>query len=361
MLQVHILTEGFVSPNGRGFLFPIMLNAALVRDLGVNVRIFARAAASLRDCDVLIVDSKVFRRRWSQDADGILRTLDRWRESVAALLYFDTTDSTGWLQVEVLPLVDRYYKNQLLADRTLYLKSRYGHRLFTDHYHRQVGVVDDSPAWSVPVDGPELLGKLRVSWNSGLADYSVMGPARMALYRRLPTRVLLSPRRRFTPPASHRPIDLSCRFGIDYARASIAWQRRNIRRRLAGRATTGRIGRRAYFRELQRSKIVVSPFGWGGLNYRDFEAFLTGGLLLKPDMQHIKTWPDLYRAGETMIAHRWDLEDLEPVIEQYLSDADARETIATRGQDTYRRYVASTGGRGEFAERFHRIVREALA
>ena len=34
-----------------------------------------------------------------------------------------------------------------------------------------------------------------------------------------------------------------------------------------------------------KSKIVISPFGWGEITLKDFETFLTQGLLIKP-----KTW-----------------------------------------------------------------------
>jgi hypothetical protein len=59
---------------------------------------------------------------------------------------------------------------------------------------------------------------------------------------------------------------------------------------------------------------VVSPFGFGEITLKDFEVFLTGGLLLKPDMSHMQTWPDVFRAGETMAAHAWDLSDFEDTV-----------------------------------------------
>ena len=40
MRRVHILTEGFVSPNGRAFLFPILTNDRRLRELGLDVRLF---------------------------------------------------------------------------------------------------------------------------------------------------------------------------------------------------------------------------------------------------------------------------------------------------------------------------------
>ena len=59
-----------------------------------------------------------------------------------------------------------------------------------------------------------------------------------------------------------------------------------------------RIGRKNYLSELSKSKISVSPFGWGEIAYRDFETFLHKSILLKPSMSHISTWPKLYQENK---------------------------------------------------------------
>ena len=117
-----------------------------------------------------------------------------------------------------------------------------------------------------------------------------------------------------------------------------------------------RIGRWAYFSELKKSKLVVSPFGYGEINYRDFEAMLCGAALLKPDMSHMETWPDLFQAGQTLYVHAWDFSDLDAVIGRALADDRRRRDIAREAQ---RRYIASlapaSGGR-DFALRFDRLI-----
>ena len=30
------------------------------------------------------------------------------------------------------------------------------------------------------------------------------------------------------------------------------------------------------------------------INYRDYESFLSGSVLIKPDMDHVDTWPNYY-------------------------------------------------------------------
>jgi hypothetical protein len=47
------------------------------------------------------------------------------------------------------------------------------------------------------------------------------------------------------------------------------------------------------------NKLIFSPFGWGEINYGDFEGILSGDALVKPAMSHLQTWPELYVEGET--------------------------------------------------------------
>ena len=54
---------------------------------------------------------------------------------------------------------------------------------------------------------------------------------------------------------------------------------------------------------------MLSPFGWGELCLRDYEAVLGGALLLKPDMSHLETWPDVFVPHDTYAPFDWDATD----------------------------------------------------
>ncbi len=356
MLRVHILTEGFVSPNGRAFLFPLIVHRRALREAGIRWHGFTAVGEALYDCDVLIVDSKFHRLRWIPDETGVIAEFQRFKARIDRVYYFDTTDSAGWLQTALLPIVDGYYKNQLLRDRSHYLRPLYGHRLYADYYHRTQDVVDAEPEYSKPVDDRALLGKLGVSWKSGLADYALTGPLRMAIYGRLPVARLLRFPRRLVAPSAERSIDIQCRMGTPYNRASVAFQRREIGERLADHVPTTKLRRCKYIQELASSKIVVSPFGFGEITLKDFEVFLTGGVLLKPDMSHLETWPDLFRADETIITHRWDLSDLTERIDAALADHRRRIEIARAGQTRYWRYTGVEEAPGIFCKWLQEIL-----
>ena len=70
-----------------------------------------------------------------------------------------------------------------------------------------------------------------------------------------------------------------------------------------------KLTRKKYFSELSNSKVMIAPFGFGEITLREFEGFISGCLILKPNMQHIDTWPNFYVSNSTIVEHEWDLSD----------------------------------------------------
>jgi hypothetical protein len=362
VLRIHLLTRGFATPNGRAFLFPLVVHRQALADAGLEIRIIADPKdARTKDCDLLFVESRVFSPRWSAEGDARVLTDIAELADHAPLVWFDISDSTGWLQSQVLPLVRLYCKSQLLADRSEYTRPHYGNRICADYYHRTKGITDDDPAEARIVVDPALLDRLRVSWNSGLADYTLHGPLRMAMRQRLPVNALLRYPTKFTPPDRHRPVGFTCRMGTGYARASVAHQRRRIADLLADRMATDKLNRRAFLDEMRNAHLVVSPFGLGEITLKDFEALLCGAALLKPDMSHLETWPNLFRNGETMLAHRWDLSDFLDCLNAAEDGAFDLPAIAQAGQEAYRVALSGSSAGTNFANRVRQIVEDALA
>ena len=354
-MRLHILTPGFTTPNGRAFLFPLLVHSRALADSGIEVRLFANDEPELTECDRLLVDRKAHEHLWPVAESRLLDDFARWADRVPTI-FCDTSDSAGWLHVKLLPIVHAYAKGQMARDRSSYLAPQYGYRAFADHYHRTLGVTDTHPEWSNPVPDPGLLPKLRVSWNAGLADYSATGPYKMALYGRLPFRPLLRFPSRRGVPESPRPLDVSCRFGTGYARESVAVQRKLIRDRLADRMSVEKLSRRRYYAELRAAKVVVSPFGWGEITLKDFEVFLTGGLLFKPDMSGIETWPDLFVADETYVSHSWDLDDFDDRLADLIADNPRRLEIATAGQAKYCAHLGGDAAAARLVEQLRQVV-----
>ena len=108
-----------------------------------------------------------------------------------------------------------------------------------------------------------------------------------------------------------------------------------------------------YLHELQNSKICFSPFGYGEVCWRDFEAVAHGAVLLKPDMSHIRTDPDIFIAGETYMPVAWNLSDFEDKVHELLNDAALRRRLTNNAFEVVHDYVAQN----RFVEKMTPIFR----
>lgn len=341
-MQINVLTPGFTTSNGSAFLFPFVVHKNTLKEAQIDVRFVSRHSSDVTECDVLAIDSKEFKDDWNdRGSNAVIDLISGFKKPDLKIFWFDTTDSSGTLQSEVFPVVDRYLKSQIIADKSRYTSKIYGGRIISDHYNTTVGITDEvADALDEPISAADT-EKIGVSWNSGLADYSTYGPWKISLYRRLGLRFLLGHPSAISTPIATRPNDLSARFGATYSRATVRYQREQIRKILAARLDTSKLNRRGYMKELSNSKVVLSPFGWGEITLKDFEVFLTGGMLLKPTMEPVQTWPNFYEKNVTYLAHDWDLTDLEERIDWAVANESSRIEIATNGQN---RYIEHTSG-----------------
>lgn len=355
MTKVHILTEGYVTPTGRSFLFPIIYHQDALRAAGISSRIYKKLTPGLTNCDTLIVDSKFYRDAWAHGSAPILEELEGFREQAGQVLWFDTTDSTGNLQTAVFPFVDHYFKNQVLKDRSLYKKVFYGTRIYTDFYHNTYGIQDKNPISSEPLTDGDL-AKLGVSWNCSLTDYSRWGSVRAHLFKQFGWKFFLKTPNEWIPPSSDRSIEISSRFTATHKRNTVRFHRQKVIDVLGGRISHTRLSRGAYIKEMGSTKTVIAPFSYGEITSRDFEAFINGCLLVKPNMDHMETWPDLYQSGNTYVNYDWDVEDLEDILETIKTNYKEYIHIARSGQTNYQNSIIGTQARDTFVTRFSNMV-----
>lgn len=359
--RVHVLTAGMESPNGTAMLLPLLRYRHSLAEAGIELRLFRHPKPALCECDVLLLDSKLYNKRWETETEAIIEEIASYRARTRQVIYLDLMDSTGWVHVRALPHVTLYGKSQLLCDRSLYGRPYYGYRLYTDYYHQHYGAEDETPVWSEPVTDPALRERLVLSWNAGLGDYSWSGRYRRALYRHLPLPALLRAPRPVATPAVTRPRPVSCRIGTSYHRSSVSFQRQCLREALVGFLQTDRLSRWAYLRELRHSRVVLSPFGYGEICYRDFEVFLAGALLLKPSMAHLETWPPFWEAGQTYLAHDWSLEGIGALLQQILDRYQDYLDIAVQGQQRYEAYLSGPEAGSRFAAHLATLLDKAAA
>ncbi|HEY0090745.1 MAG TPA: hypothetical protein VGB37_17980 [Candidatus Lokiarchaeia archaeon] len=117
----------------------------------------------------------------------------------------------------------------------------------------------------------------------------------------------------------------------------------------------GRIPKKLYLKTMRSSKAIFSPFGWGEICYRDFEILISGAALIKPNMDHLETWPNIYIKNKTYIPISWKIEDWASEIPKVLSDENFLFEVAINGQNQYKKYWTNRG-RSVFCERFIDLI-----
>jgi hypothetical protein len=274
--------------------------------------------------------------------------LEKLREKYQTILFFNGNAGGGIPRLEVLPFVDFFFNKALFKDKSLYGRRLYGGELYSDYYHRKYGVNDPGHRDRAVASDSDQLEKLRLSWNIGIGDYP-RGKLRQragVLTARLLgpswTRSFFAPGRVLRqPPANHGLFPVQARIELN-SKPSVAWHRKMILEKIAGRSEflTGLAPQRQFNREISNAKITLSPFGWGEVCLRDFEAVLSGSMLLKPDMSHLETWPDVFVPFETYVPFGWDAEDLLDKTEYYLGHERERKRIAANAYDSYRQQTA---------------------
>ncbi len=122
-----------------------------------------------------------------------------------------------------------------------------------------------------------------------------------------------------------RPIDVLCAHSVEYACPAISWHRQMVLdqlsriqglRSVVGR---GRVFLDTNYRELLlRSRICVSPWGWGETCIRDYESLLAGCVLIKPRTDFVDS--SLPLDDRHYVACLPDFSDLEQRIRDVLDN-----------------------------------------
>jgi hypothetical protein len=299
-----------------------------------------------------------------------LALLKKLRDKYKTIVFFCGQPEAGNNRLDILPFVDRLFYKSVFSNPNDYRKNLYGKNLFADYYHRSYGVTDTPEYLSYGEVPEEDVRKPELSWNIGVGTYPRFHwPQRMGT---ILARAGLSGLSQLIggKPLNHaeRPIYISPKKTVDFSGSkrrfavharidpvnclSIAYQRwlfLNCIKKLIPKKRelflTGIVSQNQYYRELTDSKIVLSPFGWGEVCFRDFEAILAGALLFKPSMSHLLTWPNVYIPYETYIPLKWDGSDLLEQTEHYLDNERERSRIAANAYEQYRNELSALSRR----------------
>jgi hypothetical protein len=233
--------------------------------------------------------------------------------------------------------IDLYVKKHVLRDRSAYDRPTRGDTNLTDWYGAHYG---------------ETLPAVHFELPAGFMDKLLVGPSFVTAPYMLPRFFAVSE----APVGGNRRYDLHARLGGVGTRNWYEKMRADALgcvRKLHDAAVTPQtfVNKRAYMRELGQSKVCFSPFGYGEVCWRDYEAVFSGALLVKPDMSHLETIPDVFVPHETYVPIRWDFADLGEVVSRYLADEPRRLEIARAAYAAMHRFARSA----QFADQLDRL------
>ena len=356
-MKVNLLTAGPDSYNARALLYPLLKYKKAISDSGINLKVFLEITSNITDADILIVDSKFFKFWYEDKLEEMYLQLEKFSNNTN-LMFFDTTDSSGYVLGDVLPFVTKYFKHQVLVDKKQYSDPMYGRRVYSDYYHKNFRVNDsiDHEEKSNNILNIKDVEKISCAWNTGLSNYSLLGEYYAKLYKRTGLKSLFLHSFPFLTNNYSRSKSIQCRMNTSYSKESVSFHRKKLASLLDQNIQTNKLNRFQYFKELKMTKVVISAFGLGEITLKDFETFLTGGMLMKPDMSHMETWPNFYENNITYVPFRWDFKDLHDVIESILGDEDLLSEISNESQKRYFDHLFGLDAQNKFISRLHKII-----
>lgn len=274
---------------------------------------------------------------WGEDPELAGQVLQNVREKKpdSKIIFIDPWAQASSKYFNLLPYVDWFLKRQRYQDVNEYKRHFIGGSMFTDFLANQWHY--NFEEWYVGSEVPEGYENRIISgWNLGLAE-----SFKKELFRL-----------KWWPIRPNKTFDIFCRMSLgkegkkewyyEYRYTAVqALKSLNSDYSImagGGFQETELVPRRQYYRELGKSRIVFSPFGWGENCWRDFEAIIYDCLLVKPSMAHLDTQPNIFIEGETYVPVKWDFSDLEEKCRYYLEHPEEATRIVKNARQVYEDY-----------------------
>ena len=345
-MNICFIVNKNLDPNSLSFIYPILLNKKF---LDFNIEIENKIPS--KNYDIIIIDSKFFIDLFNLDnTELVTDILNKLKMKNGKVIYSDNEAST-FINREIINAVDYYIKGRLPKDLNLYKTKLYGMREYTDFYFKKFNITDTKEKYS-DIINDDNLKKINLGWNNGINEYSYFSEYNRKVYKLFGFFKSKPEIKNFKKKNL-----LNVRFSQNYNRETVNFQRSKLKDLINNFKLTKRVSRIKYFFELKYSKVALSPFGWGEICYRDFETFYYGCTLVKPDMDHIMTWPNYYQKNITYLSLNWDMSNFEELINliNNKKNSDFLNEIAAEGQKFYFNHLSS-GIDSPFVKHFRNLM-----
>ena len=349
-MKIKFLVGSLEYFNSYAFIYPIYNG---INFLNEEYTISIDYKTDNKKYDIIFVDSKYFYKSFiTNNFENISQSLIKEKQKCHVLAYFDN-EASLYINHKIYDYVDFYLKSKLPKDINYYKKKYYGLRSYTDFYYTNFNVKDNNEKYSQTIEDSNTKKNI-LGWNNGICDYSLYSNIKRKLFSYSKIKYLLNFKLKYIKKTNK----ISARISQSYDRETISFQRKYILKNFEDKFKTERLKKIDYFKELETSHASLSPFGWGEICYRDFEIFLTKSMLIKPNMDHINTWPNYYVNNETYLNFNWNFDNFEEVINK-VEDLKYCENIATNGHNRFMSYFTNEG-KNEFFNHFKKIIKKLI-
>lgn len=283
----------------------------------------------------------VFMQPWfNKGQERIVSLITRLRacNPSAQIIFFDSYAPLDLrFAAAVSPFVDYYVKKHVHRDRAAYGQATEGDDHLVEYYNR---IYNLPAATLVKFDIPP-----------GFIDKLIVGPS-FFTSRNMLTAIASS----LKPLSSRKTLNVHARLGAK----GVGWYQQMREHALkacdgfskGSVITSEAVPSYRYFWELKAARICFSPFGYGEVCWRDYEAIMCGALLIKPDMSHVETSPDIFIPEQTYIPVAWDFSDLHEKISYYLENEEIRQRVTQQAFFKLREYINSEAFLDQFSVLF---------
>jgi hypothetical protein len=361
-MKIHVLY--YPHREGHNSVFPLFAYSKILRESGFNLKYFSNANDFKKGFPDFLIISGVSLPRILKSKICSYQFLNECQELRIPLIFLSGSDSTGPMDSKIIASVDSYLNRQILKDKNLYLKEHRRH-YFRDKVFKRHSFKNQEEFPLVSYQEEEVR-KIGIYWNLGLIDWKTQTTNKASRYYYIFKKNSYFSNFGADKKLSSRNLDLSFRGNLFGGTHDVSRFHRlksfRVYKKLSLKykcPSEGIIPHVEYMKEIRDSKISISPFGWGEVCYRDFESFQAGALLLKPNMDHLETFPNFYKP-ENMVFYNWDADDLEEKIEIVLNHLDDFEEIANNAKGNFIKATSGQGADLKFLKHFQEIVDQAF-
>tara|TARA_B100000989_G_scaffold276409_1_gene236653 strand:- start:138 stop:1289 length:1152 start_codon:yes stop_codon:yes gene_type:complete len=371
MKKINILSGGNKFKWGYNFGYWSLLNffKKELLDLGYSFNFYNKIDSSFFDCDYIFVNNRFFTDNYKFKLLNKFRFLKKFiynkirfneiAEYLAKknknLIWFDLTDSAGTTQFEVLPHVKKYVKGQLYKDKELYRKNLFRNRFFSDYYQKKFKIENDIKFNFCKLEA-NYEQKVILGWNLGVANFfDIINYSNLEKLICLSKFIFLKDKKKLYNYSLRNITEHNKKFDLFFRlsnrknneKKSIHYQRQYVGEFLNNRYNLdtfkNKMNHKKYLINLMNSKISVGCFGWGEICYREFEATRMGTAFVYPNLQYIKTWPDIFIDGKTYKSYELDFSNLQETIEFLLDNKNSRDEMVYNSQEILNGVYSNNG------------------